>query len=341
MEIKIYNSNNSVLIRNEFASYTFDSDGDLSATRDGDFITIKVSGTQKKIINSANYSVFKNRNGSALGGTSAATLTAINGILNASNPSGFANKTTVDILARGLKQVPVGADDKFILSVDNTATSGKLQVIDREARMNVGDTELKIEDTRSTLSVKSNYANSGSEQKSDAIVVSGNESTVGSTVEIKGKLKLGRSSESSWTMTNGDINESVYFSGSSSWLEFPSISSSNTANKLIRGAVTVGDTEDTVRGGRNYFTVSGLSSGDTVNVEVGVYVDSSAANTVILDDNRSPGSDSSASSVAGITTHTVTMTNTVDDFSDIQYHLNLDTTGSGYYRVTSIDVTIS
>ena len=341
MEIKIYNSNNSVLIRNEFASYTFDSDGDLSATRDGDLITIKVSGTQNKIINSANYAVFKDRNGSALGGTAAATLTAVDGILNASNPSDFANKTTVDILTRGLKKVPVGADDKFIVSVDNTTTSGKLQVIDREARMNVGDTELKVEDTRSTLSVKSNYANLGSEQKSDAIVVSGNESTVGSTVEIKGKLKLGRSSESVWSMTNADVNENVSFSGSSDWLAFPSLSSSNTGNKLIRGAVTVGDYEDTVRGGRNYFTVSGLSSGDTVTVEVDVYVSSSAANTITLDDNRSASNDVSASSVVGVTNHTVTMTNTVDDFSDIQYRLDLDTTGSGSYRVTSIDVTIS
>ena len=341
MEIKIYNSNNSVLIRNQFASHTFDSDGDLSATRDGDLITIKVSGTQKKIVNSADYSVFKDRNGSPLAGTAAATLASIDNILNASNPSDFANKATVDILTRGLKKVPSGSDDKFIVSVDNTNTSGKIQVVDREAKMNVGDTELKVEDTRSILSVKSNYANLGAEQKSEAIVVSGKESTVGSTVAIKGTLKISRSSEGPWTMNNSDPNANVSFNGSASWLAFPSISTSNIGNKLIRGAVTVGDTEDTLRGGRNYFTVSGLSSGDTVTVEVGVYVDSSAANTILLDDNRSALNDVSSSSSTGITSHTVTMTNTVDDFSDIQYRLDINTTGVGSYRVQSIDVTIS
>ena len=341
MEIKIYNSNNSVLIRNEFSSYTFDSDGDLSATRDGDLITVKISGTQRKIINSADYTSFKNRDGSSLGATAAATLTAINGILNASNPSDFASKTTVDILSRGLKKTLSGSDEKFIVSVDNSDTSGKVQVVDREAKMNVGDTELKIQDTSSILSVKSNYGTPGSEQKTDALVVSGNESTVGSTVEIKGTLKLGRSSEGSWNMSNSDVSENVSFDGSSYYLSFPSLSTSSIGNKLIRGAVTVGDNEDTQRGGRNYFTVSGLSSGDTVDVSVGVYVSSDASNSITLADNRSQGSDTSSSLVAGVTTHTVTMTNTVDDFNDIQYKLDLDTTGSGSYRVSSISVTIS
>lgn len=345
--IKVYESYGSVVI--EFPnnrSKAFLPNSGLSASYSGNNVSISYNSTI--LVHENHFSLIRKENGTTQWSTTAQqTSSLLNDLFGDANPSDIASKAELDNLKSILRKIDADSDpnedeDTIEVSITGGLSNPRVAVKESTALMSVGDTKFLIQDGQSRFTVKSNTGNLGQEVESDAIVISGQESSGTSIVDIKGILKVSETPENKFSMVNTDTNNGrTSFTGSESWLTLPSASS--YSNSLMLGkSVVIGDADDTLsRGTRNYFKVSGLSTGDVVEVTVKAVITSDQIHTLVLDDDRTNQSGSTLVDSSGTSTVTVSMSNVVDNYSDVTYHLSLTTTGSGNYRISEITVTIS
>lgn len=359
--IKVYEKFGSVVVElpnNRFR--TFLPNSGLSASLAGD--NISISNNDEAIVVGLPPASILNEAGAQFAPTRDGTRDGLNSLFSNSNPSDLATASSVSNLVSKIKILEQSIDDSsgggssdgdgdsggggdvWVISVTGAGTNnGKVKVRENSTLMSVQDNEVFVDGEKVKFSVKSNTGNLGSEAKSEAIVITGEESSANSIVDMKGSMKFSRSPESKFVMDNTlTTNGRVSFSGTSTYLSMPE-GASYSNNLMVGKSVIIGDADNELnKGERNYFVVKGLSTGDIVDVQVKVVVVSDASHTIVLDDNRTTQSSSVATNTIGqAQTVTVSMNNVVDNYSDIAYHLNLTTLGSGNYRVSEIIVTIS
>ncbi len=356
--IKVYSDLGNIIIEipgQDPKSFTTQSS--LIATNSENKVTVKYGGTN--LFYNVAYTQIKKRNGDAWGINGSLVKNALNQLFESDNPSGFATQEQVADLVQRIKRITQeeddgaggggdgdgdsgGGGDVWVISVDGESDSGVVKVRENSGLMSVGQSEVFVDGGKVKFSVRSNTGNLGSEAKSEAIVITGEESSVNSIVDMKGTMKLSRSTESKFVMdasatTNGQTN----FTGDQSYLNLPN-GSSLSDNLMIGKSVVIGDIEDTLsRGERNTFEVKGLSTGDVVKVDVEVRVSSNGNHTLEIANNRDNETSSVFTNTAGSLTVPISITTTVDNYSSLIYYLNLDTDSTGVYHVRKITVTIS
>lgn len=345
--IKVYESYGSVVI--EFPnnrSKTFLPNSGLSASYSGDNVSISYNSTI--LVHENHFNLIRKENGTTQWSTTAQqTSSLLNDLFGNANPSDIASKTELDNLKSILRRLDADSDpnedeDTVEVSVTGGLSNPRVAVKESTALMSVGDTKFLIQDGQSRFTVKSNTGNLGQEVESDAIVISGQESSQISTVDIKGVLKVSQTPENKFSMVNTDTNNgTTSFTGNQSYITLPS--GADYSNNLMLGkSVVIGNADDDInRGVRNYFDVKGLSTGDVVDVTVKATIGCDQVHTLVLGENRTSTNGSTFTDSTGQSAVTVSKSNTVDNYSDIRYNLNLTTVGSGTYRVKEITVTIS
>lgn len=342
-KLKVYESFGSIIVEYpNKKTKLFPPEGYLSSSLDSGNITITADGVEGVVAYSIPFSDIRDKSGSIIAPTAAGTNTILNSLFENSNPSDIASKAVLDEVSSRVRKTSDADGNVLVVDVDSSSDAGKLKVRSESALLGLGQNEAVVDLSGIRFSVKSNTGNIGSEVKSDAIVITGEESSSSSIVDMKGTMKLSTSAESKFVMDNtSTTNGKTTFSGNSSYINLPE-GSSYSSNLTLGKNVIIGNADDPIgRGARNYFEVSGLSTGDTVLVEARIVVLCDSSHTVVLDDSRTNQSSSVTTSETGLTNVDVSMTNVVDNYGDIRYHFNLNTSGSGNYRVSKITVTIS
>ncbi len=357
-KVKVYENFGSVIVEypnNRVKSFLPNSG--LSASADGDDVTITYNS--QNLVSGLDRLSVVSSDGVAIAPTAAGCVSILNDLFENDNPSDIASESQLDNVIRLVKKISQeddddnggsedgdgdsgGGGDVWVISVDGEADSGVVKVRENSGLMSVGQSEIFVDDGKVKLSVRSNTGNVGSETKSEAIVITGQESSTGTVVDMKGSMKLSSSAESKFSMVNTDNgNGRTNYTGSQSYITLPS--GADYSNNLMVGkSVVIGNADDDInRGVRNYFDVKGLSTGDVVDVTVKAVIGCDQVHTLVLDENRTTTDGSTFTDSTGQSEVTVSKSNTVDNYSDIRYNLNLTTVGSGTYRVKEITVTIS
>lgn len=363
--VKIFESVGKIAIQiSNFPVVFFDAGDSLTATRDGDNITVQASVTgqsAKNVLNSVPYAKFKRKNGTSWGAGAAAVVSALNDLFTDDNPSDFATATSVANLVDRIRRITQTEDDSdgggsdgdgdsggggdvWVISVsDQHNVSGVVKVRESSSLMGVGESELFVDEDKLKFSVRSNTGNAGSETKSEAIRITGEENSSNSSVDIKGVLKVSQRPFNRILFSNNSATDGLTnFSGNTEFLSFPA--DPNYTTKMVGKSVSFGNVDDPIsRGERNYIEITGLSTGDEVSVTVALDVEATAPHSVVLRHDRSATARTQVdNNVIGVVTTTgVTLTNTVDNYTTMRYYLTLKSSGSGTYKVRSAEVTIS
>ena len=134
---------------------------------------------------------------------------------------------------------------------------------------------------------------------------------------------------------------STSFSGDVDYMKFPVSPYGTVSNNLTSESVTIGNSSDSVRGANNSLELRNLSTASKVSYKISllVTVDDSATISV----NSESGQFATDSEVTNGTSQPVVLqgTSSVTNQSDWTMHLSMDTSGSGSYRVSSIEITIT
>tara|TARA_Y100001972_G_scaffold97208_1_gene120061 strand:+ start:3203 stop:4303 length:1101 start_codon:yes stop_codon:yes gene_type:complete len=362
--VKIYESIGQIAIQESSFPVRFFNAGDsLTAIRDGDNVTIQANmpgSPSTTILTSVPHSKFKKKDGTSWGSGAATVVSALNVLFNDDNPSDFATATSVANLVDRIRRITQTEDDSdgggtdgdgdsggggdvWVISVsDQHNVSGVVKVRESSSLMGVGQSELFVDENKLKFSVRSNTGNAGSETKTEAIRITGEENSSNSTVDVKGVLRVSQRPFNNISFLNASQTDGLTsYSGDTTFLAFPASPSYTT--RMIGKSVSFGNVDDPInKGQRNYIEITGLSTGDEVSVTVAIDVTSTSSHSVILrHDKSSTATTQVDNNFIGTATTSLTLTNTVDNYTAMRYHLELNTSGSGTYKVRSAKVTIS
>jgi len=343
---KIYESFGAIAVKLPYGSPALYDAESLEAERDGDYIHLKDSYTGAYIFYNVLFSRIRNKAGNGYAGTSAGLKVVLDSLLDDDDPSSIVKTATFDQVLSPISAL-LKTDVAAEKSVQFSATGGKLDVQENKVQMKQGLSEVKIEGGTTTLSVKSNTANTQG-QSAEAIKIIGKSDSQDSTVDVKGQLKVSQAPLSVWkfTASSGVAQEvnNISVNGNDSELELPdSTLDGSISNGLIQGSVSIGDQDNTRgTGQRNYICIGGLSTGATVKVDASIKTHLTQPCVLRVDCDRVLQSAFEVSvSSTGVVTSFITKTFNVTNFSDLKVYYDIDTTGTGTINFLDIEVTIS
>tara|TARA_Y100001937_G_scaffold94152_1_gene127641 strand:- start:4801 stop:5499 length:699 start_codon:yes stop_codon:yes gene_type:complete len=131
------------------------------------------------------------------------------------------------------------------------------------------------------------------------------------------------------------------FSGNVAHMQFPVSPYGTISNNLTSESVTIGNASDSVRGSNNSLELRNLSTNAQVKYKISLLVTVDQNATISV--NSDSGQFAIDSEVANGTSQLVELqgTSSVTNQSDWTMHLSMATSGSGTYRVSSIEITIT
>ena len=143
----------------------------------------------------------------------------------------------------------------------------------------------------------------------------------------------------SFKMSGYDTNTS--FSGNVSYIQFPVSPYGDISNTLISESVTIGNSSDSLRGANNTLEVRNLSTSSRVDYKISLVVTVDQSATISVE--SSSGQFATSSEVVSGTSQAVVLqgTSSVTNQSDWTMSLAMATSGSGSYRVSSIEIDIT
>ena len=138
-----------------------------------------------------------------------------------------------------------------------------------------------------------------------------------------------------------EYSTSTSFSGDVTYMQFPVSPYGTISNTLTSESVTIGNASDSVRGSNNSLELRNLSTNAQVSYKISLVVTVDQNATISV--NSDSGQFATDSEVTNGTSQSVELqgTSSVTNQSDWTMHLSMATSGSGTYRVSSIEITIT